>query len=357
MNKYNLIILIVYLIVTIISCNDIPSAPTPQPGNNILEENAFHQININQTDYQKIEISNNNDFFLNSERVSSIILGHKNMGEFYANDTTSISYEQVDENYKLNFHFNKEIDDTTLMYEFTLRYKFTDSSTYDFDTSKIMYQYPYKSTEIFLTLADFIKHPEDNVQDFDIIDSILYYHPYGPWGLYAYNLDTKDISTKIEYSSGDYIAANKNYVFCDYDHRTVIRYNLSLDSVDSYVDIYNYVGDNIKGMEVYNNELYVLTNKSTIQVYNMDLQHQRNIIYPKQTYGLTISNSIAYSNFYSSDTKEIIRYNLETNNYLEPVPYPTADCDAIRIIGEKMFFTDYTKRILCYVNVSDLNNQ
>ena len=358
MKKINLIIFIVYLILTIISCNDNPSGPPPPTENNILEENAFHQIDIIQTDYQKIEILNNSNFNLNSERVSSIILGNKNIEEFYAIDTTSITYEQVDGDYKLNFHFNKEIDDTTLIYKFTLRYVFTDGSTYDFDTSKIMYKYPYQSTVMFLRMNDFVyEFPPNSFQDFDIVDSILYYHPYGPEGLHAYNLNTKDNSMKIDYSSGDYIAANKNFVFCDYGHWTVIRYNLSLDSVDSYVDIYHYVGDNIKGMEVYNNELYVLTDKSTIQVYNMDLQHQRNIIYPKHTYGLTISNSIAYSNFDSSDTKEIIRFNLETNNFLEPVPYPTADCDAIRIIGEKMYFTDYTKKILCYLDVSDLNNQ
>jgi len=80
------------------------------------------------------------------------------------------------------------------------------------------------------------------------------------------------------------------------------------------------------------------------------LQYEESIPYSESLQYLTIKYSIAYSN----DFHEITRYDLKTYNYLNPVKLPTSDCEAIKIFGDKMYFTDYAKKIIGYVNLSNL---
>ena len=356
MIKYIFILLIINAIIVLNSCKSTPTSPESKPP--ILTdtipvgENVYHQIKINQTDYQSFEISNKDNFILNSKEISSIILGNKNQGIFNAINSSKALYEQVGDNFRLKFNFFHNTDDTTLLFDFTIRYILSDSSIFDLDTSMVTYKWPYKSTEIFIKWSKVLIPPSViDIQDFEILDSMIYFHPYGAAGMYQYDIKNNHTTLKKDYDGGDYLAVSKNYVFCDFDHHQVGRFNILTDSIDLSKVLVSYDQQNeINGMDVYENKLYLAIEQSKILILNLDLQTLDSIPYSNYNVWLAIKDSIAYSNNWS----EIVKYNLITQSYDNPVKYPTSNCEAISIIGDKMFFTDYKKRIIGYFNLSEL---
>ena len=271
MKKYYPFLLIAALTAILNSCKSNPTSPTE---NISVDKNTLRQIGITQTGYQSFEISNNDNLVLSSKNISSIILGKKKSGIFNGEDTTSVSYEQTGNNFKLKFDFTQAVDDSVTNNKFTLRYIFSDNSYYDLDTSKVTYKYPYSSTEILLTWNYLLIPPATDIQDFDISDSLIFYHPIGPLGLYEYDMRIFQSTPKISYEGGDFIAASQDYVFCDITHNSIGRYNIALDSLDIMINLSLISDFNIDGLAVYNNKLYVSTNRQQLlthvtQTYNI----------------------------------------------------------------------------------------
>jgi hypothetical protein len=197
--------------------------------------------------------------------------------------------------------------------------------------------------------SDLIEPPAFDVQSFDVVDSKLYYHPYGAFGLYEYDMHSISTKTLYDYSGGDYIAASDKYIFCDINHDMIFRYNIFTDTIDIEINISAYLKEIIKGLEVYSDELYVLTDNESILRFSFELQYIGMHSYSISSYGLTIKDNTAYSN----DHNQIVRFDLSTFNFLEPVALPSSNCEAIRIVGERMYFTDYAKQVVANVNLSD----
>lgn len=318
-------------------------------------ESVYRQINITQTDYKVFEISASINFIMDSEKISSVILGNKLSGTFLATDSSNAIYEQSGNNFRLKFQFNSIMDDSVLICQFTIRYNLTDNSFYDLDTFKLTYKYPYQSTEILMKLSKITLPSYNTVQAFDIVDSVLYYHPFGPDGLFKYNFNTEQASLLFDYAAGDHLTAYTNFVYCDVDHNSVYRYNTDSNKVDKKVDVTDFSSNlSIAGMDVYNNKLYVLFDNATISVYDIDLQLERTFSISSPGflpgYYLTIKDNVAY--FYNFN--QLTKINLNTLEKLPSVKLPTSDCRAINIIGTKMYFTDYYKQIIGYFNLSEI---
>jgi hypothetical protein len=310
---------------------------------------VLHKINLEQIDYQNIIVSSSNDLILTEEYISQILLGIKFDNMFIGIDSTHAKYESTDSGQKMVFQFNHEFSDSILIANISLRYLFNDNSLYDLDTFKIVYKFPYESTEIFMNWDELIEPPAFDIQSFDIVNSRFYYHPYGAFGLYEYDMFNTSTMMLIGYSGGDYIASSDEYVFCDINHNMICRYIISTDTTDIKINISSYLNELIKGLEVNNDELYVLTDNESILRFSLDLQYKGIYTYSNSTYGLTIQDNIAYSN----DNTQILRFNLSTLNFIGPVALPTSNCEAIRIVGEKLYFTDYKKQVVAYVNLSE----
>ena len=347
---------LIFISITIlISCKSTLTPPETKPKEQVdtltFGESSYHQIKISQTDYQSFEIYSSEDFLLNSKKISSVILGYKNQGKFYEYDSLQSIYEQAGIYFRLKFNFFHIVSDTTLLFNFSIRYTFKDSSIYDVDTSLVTYKWPYKSTEIFLNWSEILISPEIDIQDFEILDSMIYFHPYGSAGMYQYEMKNHYTTLKIDYSGGDYLAVFQNYVFCDLDHHQIGRYNLTSQSLDLIKEIIPISQqDEINGMEVYNNKLYVsIENHNTITL-DFNLQVMDSIPYINSSRWLAIKDSIYYSNNWGA----IVRYNLNIQSYISTRKLPTSNCEAISIIGNKMFFTDYNKKIIGYFSLSDL---
>ncbi len=347
MKSFIKLIPIIFPLIFLYSCK---SNPLPPKENKSINESVYHQILLTQTGYNQIKISNTDNFIISSQKINSIILGEKISGIFSGIDTTKPIYEQSGENYLVKFEFIQQFDSTLLDDTVTIRYLLNDNSFYEMDTAKVTYKYPYSSTEILVPWDKILISQAIDIQDFDIIDSSVFFHPYGPFGLYEYNLITDNTLLKLNYSSGDHLAASKNYIFCDVDHISISRFNIALDTVDLYKHISSNNSINIYGMCYYNNKLYVLTSDGKIIVYNEDLRDLDTITYSFNIVWIAVKDSIVYGNNYN----EISRFNLVTKSFLTSVAFPTSDCEAIKIIEDKLYFTDYDKKIIGYVNLSDL---
>ncbi len=345
MLKYIFFILIFFSIVLFNSCKSNPASPSDTT---FVDETAYHQINITQTDYLSFEIASNENFVLNSNNISAIILQDKNSDNFYDKDTILPVYEKLNNNFQLKFKFILNTGDSTLLYKFALKYVFTDNTIYDVDTSLITYRFTYPSTEILYKWADIMMHPEYGLQDFEMTDLKIYCHPFGPGELDNYDITNYQTSTMFRYPGGDYLAISNNFVFCDINHTSIGRYNLAEDIIDTTVSI-NDIGIQIKGMDVYGNKLYVSTNNKKINLYNLDLKYEGTIPFDYSGYYLAIKDSIIYCNNYS----EILRFNLKTNTSMDPIPLPTLHCEAIAISGDKMLFSDYGAEIIGCFNLSE----
>ena len=306
----------------------------------------LHRIEMRQTSYDSLHISNAADLILPFRSVQRVVLGAKISGVFVGQDSMVPSYSPQGNSFKLLFSFTVPVESTAVFDSLTLRYVLSDSSTALVDTVAALFKYPYASAEFLF------RDPGISVQDLDLTDSVVFLHPYGPEGLYRYNPLTNDLRELLGYLSGDYIAYDSIYVFCDVNHDHVWRFNLLADSVDQRFDATPYVNGYIGGLESLMDTLYLLTDKNTIEKFTMDLQHIQTLPYMRSTLGTTIAGGILYSNDYTNS--RISRFNLGTNTFISDVRYPTKYTDALRTDKGILYFTDFNKKFVGRLPVADL---
>ncbi len=350
MNKIKTYLSLGLIAATFYACDSGTTAISP--GNLPEDANIYKQILTSQISNNTFQVSNTENLLLNSRKVTKIVLENKNTGEV---KFTQADYKTKDGKYLLQFSLSEKLDTTSSLNNFTVKYIFSNNSFTFIDSSLPTYKYPYPSTELYTKWDNFTTSLNKDVQDFDLVNNKIYYHPYGPVGLFQY---TRTTSTNLifDYSSGNYISATEKFVFCDVRNNFIYRYNIAKKKTDiSKLVIPNGSNNMISGVDTYNNKLYVSTDGGKIYIYDFDLNLQNSIDYNNTgMYYLTIDNNIAYSIKYKE--KIITRFNLTTNSFLNSIPFPSHDTEAIKIRDDKFFFTDYTKKIIGYFDISDIDN-
>lgn len=330
----------------VLSCKeDILLIQKPEDHSSIQLQ--FRKIEFVQPSYDTLVVANKENLVLSSVLVRLVVLEKKaSDGTIVMRDSTTPLYAPEGDNVKLLFHFNVPITKREIFDTLTLRYIMMDSSVVEVDTIAPVFKYPYRSAEIFL------REPGGAYQDFDLSDSVVFLHPYGPEGLYSYDLQTGTLQEVLRYGGGDYIARDSVFVFCDIYHNSISRYNVRTDSVDKRIEVLQYIHDYIGGLEVWNDTLFMLTDKNTLEKFTLDLEHLGTIPYSRRTFGITIYSGILYSNNYADQT--ISRYELSSGRYLYDVKYPSKDTDAIKIRNRMFYFTDFSKDFIGRLPVTDL---
>jgi hypothetical protein len=266
------------------------------PADSPTKENLA-KFQIVQVDYDSLLIKSDNDIILPKKAVERIFFGQKVNGVFTANDSLEPEYLPTNDSYYLDFQFEKKVDRSLSVYEYTLRFLSVNGDFIDVDTTAQMYKYPYQSAEIFLTF-DQVFPIEYLFQDFDLNDNYLFVHPLGPSGLYKYDLFSGQTEELLLYPSGDCLAADSIYVFCDVDHVKIYRYNLVTDKTDLELDLSGLTYSLIKGLDIYQGILYALFESSPsyfLAKFDFEGKYLGQIEYPKTTMYMAISNGILYS--------------------------------------------------------------
>ncbi|NOX87816.1 MAG: hypothetical protein GXO77_02240 [Calditrichaeota bacterium] len=315
---------------------------------------TLKKVEIEQFYYDSVQISSSPQFTLSSKSVHLIQLGYVSNGQIFIMEEIKPAYVKSGSRYLLDFKARLGFDKTTLNVKLVVRYLLDDYSFADYDTTIALYKYPYPNAEVYLLYDDFLPDYLAPIQDFDIRGRSFFFHPYGPYGTYEYDLQTSDLRVVYDqYFGGDAICVDSDYVFIDIFHHWIYRFDLRTKS--DPVEIYYFGGNGlIRGMEAAEGVLYVLYDKRNL--YRLD--YDGNLIdtldyHQKLTTSFGFKDGILYS---VGNDYELFRYDVNNQIFLEPKPLPVLRPDAVRIEDDYLYFSHYDKRFIGRVPLEDVLN-
>jgi hypothetical protein len=342
------------LILVSISCKKNPTGPVIPPDDRpIMSATDYARINLNMVDYDVVHITQQLGLTLRSTTIARIAIGSKGNTGFQQYLSVPDTFSPNANAYIIHYDFTVLMDRKQTVAPLTIRYIAADSSYIDVDTSVALYKYPYSNAQI-VTDRSILPDPLSPFQDISRIGSTLFFHPIGPFGLYSFDLNTKTVRDLYDYSSGDQIAADSNYVFCDVnsDGLIIARYNTSTDAVDLKFPFF----DNF-GMAVLNGYLFVVDGvNGYMKKYTRSGALTDSVAYSNQPYYLAIYDSVAYGVLWTSPSTafQITRFDLRTKQFLSNLYSPAFACEGITVFADSLYYCDYGKTIVGAVPISDL---
>lgn len=352
MKLTNSILSIILLAVVFVSCEKYPTEPAPS----VPSKDILRNIDLKQIDYNVLQIQSTNDLLLSSTSVKRIGAGKIVQGEYTEIVSTEPSYAKSNGKYSLRFIFTMPLDSTKTMMEFVLRYYFENGEHADIEQNLLTFKYPYNSALPYVNTS-IHWNPYMYFQDVDRIGNTLFYHPLGGEGLFSYDLITRQSKRLLLYGAGDHIACATNFVFYEDDHKTVKRYNLSTQTTDLVIPYFKDLQNDLYGMAAADDVLYVLAKKAGyISLLRFD--YSGNLLetmpFLRSTYYLAAHNGILYTNDYVN--KEMVRFNVKNKTFLPSKPIVSLTGDGIKIYGNQLYFTDYSKKFIGIVALSEIED-
>jgi hypothetical protein len=341
------------LVGSFVSCKKNPASPViPTDDRPLISASDYGKIRLNMVGYDLVEITHQFGLQLRSSTVRAIAIGSKDNAGFQQYSFVPDTFDSQANSFIIRFDFKVLMDRSQTIAPLTIRYYSSDSSYVDVDTSVALYKYPFANAQIVADSSVAI-HSQP-FQDVARLGSVLYFHPIGPLGLYAVDLNTRSVSDLFDYGSGDHIAADSQYVFCDDDMNgfDIDRYNIIKGSVDLTFH-FNFN----RGMATYNGFLYAVDGTSHQLIrFTLALVPLDSIEYPTNSYYLAIHDSIAYGvdETTVTDSSSISRFDLRTRQFLPSIHAPAFSCNGIKFFGDTLYFCDYWKRTVGAVLLSDL---
>jgi len=338
--------ILVLFLLAYTGCRHPTSPPSPVEMYLISQDNA-HDIDIVLTDFDKARITHQSGSSVRSKEFRKVgvgILDSAGYQELVVSDST---YDPVLDVFSFEFDFPLSLDIKEIETPIVVRYYHRESGFTDVDTIIFQYKYPYSRAEIFLT---YIPTPLGGYfQDIDQIGNKFYFHPTGPEGLFEYDLSTKTTRSLVQYTSGDHIAADSIFVFCDVYHTSIRRYNLVTDTLDlilaSMTEVF--------GLETYQGFLYALEGRSPTRLnkYTYGGTRVDSVLFPGTGYHLTINDGVLYTYTFSAFLRRI---DLTSMAELPTVAKPASNLEGIRILDGRLYFCDFDKRMVGSVPLQDL---
>lgn len=219
----------------------------------------------------------------------------------------------------------------------------------------------YTQIETFITYDDIFKNSgSDRVQDFDLDADYLYVHPIAAYGLYKYSFTDDTLIKLVDYGAGNYIAQDSFYVFYETCSYSICRFNLIKDTTDLIFDLSELDYTNIDGMEVYEhiNYIYMHSQQSGnkfLAKFDLNGKFIESIPYARMTIHMSIYNNIVYAIYYPDEEHaKFSCFSLITKSFLTDAELPTQNFDGIRIVDDKLYFTDYEKREINTISMTDI---
>jgi hypothetical protein len=331
------------------ACKKESNPITPPDNRPILTSADYGKVVLTLFDYDSVRVSHKTGLDLRSPNIVRIGIGIKDSAGYKQSLSAASAYDPSAQAYIIHFDFSLKMDSSKRESPLTVRYYSTDSSHVDVDTTVLLYKYPYGSAEVFL-LYSIIPYINP-FQDIAVIDSLFFFHPFGPEGLYEHNISNSQTRLLLGYGAGDHIAAESIFVFCDVDHSHIRRYNRSLNAVDFIFPPFPQPSS-LAGLEAYNGFLYVLVSKPSyhLEKYTFDGSLVDSIPYSRTTYHMTIHNGIVYS----VENDHLTRFDLQMKAFLSDVRAPWKWEDGIKAYHDVLYFTNYEKRFVGIMPIADL---
>jgi len=289
---------------------------------------TLHNFRVSQKGYDRLRISSDGDISLDAPAVDSLFLSVFDGRAYVPEDTAVAVYTNDGDGYGLHFLFHVNVERTVLDALFRLTFRLDDGRSVSVDSSARMIHYPYPSA----------------------------FHPTGAAGMYAYDFSSGQTRELVFYGSGNHIALAGEYVFYEISGCRIYRYNLGTDTTDMQIDLGQLDYDDIHGMDVREDRLVVLFDRSpedVLCVFDLDGHHTQSVDYSGDTRFLAIHGDLFYS--IQNDTTLSV-FDFENRCFLHPKKMPTDEWEGIFIHDGQFYYVDYLKRIICRMPVSDLED-
>lgn len=234
----------------------------------------------------------------------------------------------------------------------------SDVLLFSIDTTVSTTAYPYPSAEIVLTTSPTVYGPFQNTV---FVGDTLFYNNTGSTALFRYNKETSIATMLFNYGGGDHLAADSGYIFIDFGHSGVVRWNTTTGTNEGLMLDFSYSGNpasqGIMGMDVYQGQL-ILINRSSSQLTQRFIHRadfRGNIIESVSTdipgYYLAIHNDILHTIDFGSS--RIYRHSFGGTR-LPSYVKPAHNIDGIKFYNGYLYYCDYERMALGRVPMQDL---
>ena len=229
------------------------------------------------------------------------------------------------------------------------------------ETTIALYKYPYREARLVATRSQITTAPfAGSFQDIWLDKDKLYYHLIGPHGIGVLDLKTRISKELVDAGGGDHLAGGNGFLFFDFGHSNLLRYNLDLNKIDWNVDKFHevpYMGySGFAGLEVIGNVLYAFTYEHSghsLKTFSMDGTLLDSIPYSGIHYHMTIHDGIVYSTGGWAPPR-FSRFDLATKTFLPEVLAPSGDFEGFKIIGDSLYWSDYGMKMVGVIPFSAL---
>jgi hypothetical protein len=326
----------------------------PEDQRPLLTSQDFARLVIAMTDYDVVRVTHQLGKDLRSRNVVRIGVGSKDSTGYHQLRVDSTRYDAAAQAYIIHFDYSVTMDSSKSIAGLTVRYYLADSAFSDVDTSVALYKYPYASAEVFLDYPDHGGY-KFLLQDIAQTDSLFFFHPLGPEGLFEYNPTTGRTRELVQYEAGDHIAAALPFVFYEDRNSGLWRYDVRTGTRSILLD--RTLVSRIKGMDVFEGYLYVWLDQgsSVIKKYTFDGVLMDSLAFaPSSSYYMTIHNGIVYTVTYATRPWRIARFDLRARSFLPEVLAPSKEVDGIKAFRNQLYFTDFNKWHVGVMPIADL---
>ncbi len=327
------------------TCKKESNPIVPPDGRPVLTSAEYGQLVLSFVAYDTIRVTHQLGLDLRCPNVIRIGIGAKDSSAYVEAHSYATTFDPNALTHVIHFDFYDRLDSSKAFVPLTIRYYLADSTCADADTVVPAYKYPYPSTKIIVRFSSLAGLETEHPQDADRIGTAVFFHPTGALGLYKYDMTTGQITELLSYWSGDFIAADSAFVFCDVNHNQVRRYNLNANQVDL---IFPGLLDDISGMDAYNGFLYVADHFDVVRRYTYDGVLLDSASY--WCYCFTIRDSIVYT----PEWNTLKRLDLHTMKYLQSVLFPLRHKWGIKEYQGEMYYCDFEKAIIAAIPIADL---
>ncbi len=327
-------------------------------------EDQLQKVNFTQTDYSTVLIESQDSLLIpasefNSRPIKHIIAGYTIEGFSVATDTLTPRYAAgYKDNIILGFRFTLNLP--RLLYNTTVwvKYLLINNDSVNVFKDFFLLSYPYKSTNLILPYRYYITYTY--IQDFAFQNELIYYKPYGPDGLYSYNLKTHEKRLLYDYYGGSSIGADSGYVFMDVDLGFIKRYDIGKDTITKELNLQPILGNSvgITGIAVNSPLVYVITIRpEKILTLNEDLEvlSIRDFVSNNSFYRLTYSKGFLYTiDFGHSPHYQILKINEASLEITEQKMPPVEAIGSIKVYDGRLVCTDDNRFLFCSTQLDEI---
>jgi len=318
-------------------------------------------VTIENVNYDSVLIRNCDAACLQEPSISEIQIapGNSAPGQFSAADVITPVYSEEDGRYSIQFQSKLKIEDSTSTYQdVTIRFIFADESFEDVLIRHQTYKFPYETTGIAIDLEPFTLATNRKIQDFDIVDDLLYFNVLGAGYLYEFEIHSGNYRELFFSGTVDFVAVDSSFLF--YSGEWFIeRYHLESETQDLTFDLSGFDYTTINGIATDDGVLYVIFENEDESIVLRRFDYSGNLLstadFGRKTLSATILDNILYTLSFEEE-QGICRFDLTSGTFLETRPFPCESIDmGINGDDNKFYYYDYNRNLIASVDLSEFD--